>query len=120
MATILKWLQELKKRYTRSVERLNTQESISDQDSLVYGKMLRQEIERTPFHIVGTEVEGYALTIGMNRLSPLLDSVGQVHLWLEDNKWNVMITCMIMILDTKNDIGKAVNDTLAAKIVMGS
>lgn len=77
--------------------------------------MLRVEIPRTPFHVVGSEKDGYALTVGMNRLSPMCENREGVEEWLEENKWNVMMTCIIMVMDRNNDIGKAVNDSLAGR-----
>lgn len=107
MQVIQRWLTPEEKRGES-----NGQQPIDDQASLVYGKMLRKEIPGTPFHVMGDEQTGYALTIGMNRLSPMCKEIKGVEQWLEENEWNVIMTMIIMIMDGRNDVGKAVQESL--------
>lgn len=116
LRSILAFFDILEQPRTRmATERADNSESSNlevNEDGLHEKKMIRFEIPNTPFHIMGTFADGFALTIGMNRLSPLLPSEVAVINWLEENRWNVMMTCMIMVMDKTNKIGEAVNKSI--------
>jgi hypothetical protein len=58
----------------------------------------QEQIENTPFKIVGNKQRGYFLSMGLYRISDNLQSPKAVKEWLKNNQWHVtgnMVVCML-------------------------
>lgn len=62
----------------------------------------RDNLEGTPFMVIGNQEQGYFLCMGKSRLSEILPTKEAVIDYLNNNTWNVAGAMMIaMIQDTK-------------------
>lgn len=75
----------------------------------------REEIEGTPFVIVGNEERGYMLTTGDHMVSEYQPTVWEAKQLLETEKWNIITNLMIVVykkmqrLDTIDELKKLNN-----------
>lgn len=52
----------------------------------------RDEIENTPFHVVGNRDRGYFIALGAYRLTELYPDKSSAVLSMDENKWTLILT----------------------------
>lgn len=77
----------------------HTQSNTEENNNSNYSHELihREQIEHTPFWIVGNEENGYKLTMSKYQLTETYDTIDEVKQLLVTHKWNI-ISNMIVTL----------------------
>lgn len=85
---------------TKQQEQLRSQMNAEDQIKLESGELIhREQVENTPFWIVGNEENGYFLTIGKYRITEHRTSIDGVKNDLENKKWYIILTLIGIITE---------------------
>lgn len=73
----------------------NTKKSSTDNKN----SLLRTEIENTPFHVTGSDDQGYILSIGMYRLTEPAKTAEEALNKLNTEPWNIVSRIVATYLD---------------------
>lgn len=80
------------------LELLNSQLSAKDQLSSDSTELFtREQIEKTPFWIIGDETNGYFLVMGKYRLTQGHKTPQEVKNHLQENMWDIILTMALVI-----------------------
>lgn len=67
----------------------------------------REQIENTPFWVIGTQEEGYNLIMGKWKLTTTPHKTkNDLKLWMNKNKWNLILTMIICATQDIHDQNK--------------
>lgn len=72
----------------------------------------REQIENSPFWIIGNEEEGYNITMGKYKITqePLKTKLDAI-IWLEKHKWDVVLTVALCAITDINYMTEKQKDT---------
>lgn len=77
-----------------SPTQMNVEETPNSTSSKLFDRI---EIENTPFWAIGNKEEGYYLVMNKYRLSEALNTPLDVEIYLEQNKWLIMLTLIQIV-----------------------
>lgn len=86
---------------TKQREQLNTQNNVNGDFNLDSGEQLieREMVKGSPYWIIGDKENGYFLTFGKWQLTERQKTKLDVVLYLEDNKWDIILKTILCVID---------------------
>lgn len=85
------------------MEQSNTQSHADTNDKENYPLLTREQIEQTPFWIVGTEEIGYKITWGKYTFNDEPLPKNQIKQWYDDNQWTIILHMIAIGIQASKD-----------------
>lgn len=60
-------------------------------------RFTNEEIENTPFRLVGNKTQGYAATMGNYKITPQFKTMREVAIYLDNNHFNVIANMIVTL-----------------------
>lgn len=113
-----KWIRKQGKsiRNAKSTTSTSAQDTANNSESLTID---REIIKNTPFTIVGSNKDGYWLTMGKHRISQAYKTKKEVLKYLKRSDWTLVTSVMIAFIHDRKLIDNAYNEKQNGKLPKG-
>lgn len=92
---------------TESKQSTQSTNAEENQDKQTSGELMeRQQIEGTPFWIMGNKTDGYYMVMGHYRITNVMNTMEEVTEYLNTNKWDVILSMIISVNHTDKELMK--------------
>lgn len=102
------------KQTTPNGDLLQSQTSVNEQDKESCSDMLmyREQVENTPFHIVGMPEEGYFTALGKYMVTNKTETIAEQEKLIKDRDWMLILSAMRVVFDaeTNENLNQNVGD----------
>lgn len=89
---------------------MNTLNNVEETHKENYSLIMREKIEKTPFHIIGDEEKGYFIALGKYRVTEPTKTPEEAIQKLDIEKWNILVDVITIIITATDNAISQLNE----------